>query len=76
MISRNARSVQLGDRFVKNGDPYGRIWVVIRVWTTIDGLLHARMENNDRQHETRIISVSALVDDHFFTSAPVIAGGE
>ena len=74
VLKRKSPSVQLGDRFVKVGDSYGRVWGIVRLWTTGDGLPHARMESNDRAHETRIISVSALVDDHYFT--PVLSKAE
>ena len=70
MFHRDIPSVQVHDRFVKAGDPPGRVWVVIRVWTTVDGLLHARMTGETREGETRIISVSALVDKQFFSPAP------
>ena len=69
MFRRKVLSVQAGDRFVKVGDPSEKVWVVSRVWTTVDGLLHARMESFRHQSETRIISVSALIDPEFFTPA-------
>jgi len=70
VLSRKTPGVQIGSRFVKVGDTYGRVWVVIRLWTTIDGLPHVRLENNSQHHETRIIAVSALLDDHFYIPAP------
>ena len=36
---------------------------------TSDGLMHARMQAEDRDGETRIISISALMDRHFYTPA-------
>jgi len=69
MFSREVPTVQVHDRFVKSGDPPGRVWVVIRVWKTVDNLMHARMIGESRAGETRIISVSALTDHHFYTAA-------
>jgi len=73
MLRRKAPPVQIGDRFVKAGDPPGRAWDVVRLWTTVDGVPHARMENNGQQRESRIISVSALTDPHFFSPAPNVS---
>jgi hypothetical protein len=70
MFSRKAPPVQVGDRFVKAGDPTGKAWATVRIWTTTDGLPHARIENSGQQHETRIISISALTDPHFYLPAP------
>lgn len=70
MFKRKSLPVQIGSRFVKAGDPPGRPWSVIRLWTTVDGIPHARIENNEKQHETRIISISALTDPQFYAPAP------
>ena len=64
--------IELNDRFVKSGDPPGRVWVVVRLWTASDGLPHARLEIEGRHSETRIMSVSALHDYHFYTPAPTL----
>lgn len=69
MARRDGPPLQLGDRYLKAGDRSGRVWVVIRLWTASDGLPHARMENEGRERETRIISVSALMDRHFYFPA-------
>ena len=69
MFRRDIPIIQVDDRFVKAGDPPGRVWVIIRIWTTVDGLLHARMIGETREGETRIISISALNDPHFFSPA-------
>jgi hypothetical protein len=69
LFSRRSLPVQSGDRFVKVGDPPTKVWVVSRVWETVDGLPHARMESCRHQTETRIISVSALTDPQFFVPA-------
>jgi hypothetical protein len=72
LFSRRSLPVRSGDRFVKVGDPPTKVWVVSRVWETVDGLPHARMENCQHQTETRIISVSALTDPQFFVPATVV----
>jgi hypothetical protein len=69
MIGPSSSSIELADRFIKAGDPAGRVWVVIRLWTTSDGLPHARLEIEGRRGETRIMSVSALSDRHFYSPA-------
>jgi len=69
MFTRGGAPVQLGDQFVKTGDPPGKIWTVVRLWTTTDGLPHARIENEGQQSETRIMSISALTDPHFYVPA-------
>ena len=70
MFKREGPPVQIGDRFIKKGDTWDREWVIIRLWTTVDGLPHARVENNGRGKESRIISVSALLDPFFYSPAP------
>ena len=69
MLSRKAPSVNIGDRFMKVGDQYGRAWTVMRLWTTLDGLPHVRLQSDGQDQETRIISLSALVDVHFYVRA-------
>ena len=64
--------MELYDRFVKSGDPPGRVWVVVRLWTASDGLPHARLEIEGLHSETRIMSVSALQDRRFYTPAPAL----
>lgn len=63
-------SIDVNDRFNKADDPSGRVWVVVRLWTASDGLPHARLEFEGRSGETRIMSVSALLDRHFYSPAP------
>jgi len=70
MMKHLSHPIELNDRFMKSGDPPGRVWVVVRLWTTSDGLPHARLEIEGRHNETRIMSVSALADRHFYSPAP------
>jgi hypothetical protein len=65
-LGRPASPVQIGDRFRKAGDQFGKVWEVARIWTTVDGLLHVRLRSLDRQGESRIISVITLMDRDFF----------
>lgn len=67
---RKTPLVRIGQSFIKAGDPSGMAWRVTRVWTTAIGIPHAQIENNGYRKETRIISVSALTDIHFFGPAP------
>lgn len=69
LFKRKAPTVQLSDRFIKRGDSHGNVWVVVRLWTAGDGIPHAQIERAGQQRETRIISVSALADRHFFAPA-------
>lgn len=66
MFRRKTPLVRIGESFIKAGDPAGTAWRVTRVWTTAIGIPHAQIENNCAHKETRIISVSALTDTHFF----------
>jgi hypothetical protein len=70
MASSHPSSIDVNDRFQKTGDPSGRVWVVVRLWTATDGLPHARLEFEGRSGETRIMSVSALLDRRFYSIAP------
>ncbi len=69
MFRRKNPSIQLGDQFIKAGDPHGKVWVVVRLWTPGDGIPHARMKSTGHQCESRVISLSALTDPHFFKPA-------
>lgn len=68
MFKRKPPLVRIGESFVKAGDPSGIAWRVTRVWTTAIGIPHAQIENSCLRKETRIISISALTDMHFFRS--------
>ena len=68
IFGRKAPPLQVGDRFRKSGDRFGKVWQVSRLWVTCDGILHSRLRSAS---ETRIISAVTLVDPDFFTPAPV-----
>ena len=72
MANRKYQHIQIGTRFVKVGDPYGKVWEVTRLWTTDDGLPHARLMSEGRERDTRIMSLSALADDRLFLPAPPV----
>lgn len=58
--------IRTGDRFVKVDDRLGRVWIVSRLWTAIDGVPHARLEGPEGQGMTMVVSVSTLNDRKFF----------
>lgn len=62
--------VQVGDRFIKAGIRFGTVWEIVRVWTTEDQLLHARLNSVEDHGETLAISVKTLVDRQFFMPVP------
>ena len=68
LFARKLPPVQVGNRFVKAGDPTGKVWEVSRVWTTVDGVPHARLVN---RNETLMVAVGTLADPDFFVPAPV-----
>lgn len=59
--------LQVGDRFIKAGIRFGTVWEVVRVWTTEDQLLHARLNSVENHSETMAVSARTLVDRQFFT---------
>ena len=66
MFRRKAPSPQVGDRYIKADDRIGKVWEISRLWTTVDGVPHARLTHQD---ETLAVSVSTLSDAKFFTPA-------
>ena len=58
--------LQVGDRFIKAGIRFGTVWEIVRVWTTEDQLLHARLKGVENHGETMAVSVKDLVDRQFF----------
>ncbi|WP_085373672.1 hypothetical protein [Magnetospirillum sp. ME-1] len=69
LFKRKLPAIQPGCRFVKAGDPPSKAWVVTRVWETVDGIPHARLENCIQQSESRLVSISVLNDPEFFIPA-------
>jgi len=49
---------------MKTDDRVGKVWEVSRLWTTADGVPHARLTYRD---ETLAVSVITLADTQFFT---------
>ncbi|MBR9970869.1 hypothetical protein [Magnetospirillum sulfuroxidans] len=62
--------LQPGDQFIKAGVGFGTVWEIVRVWTTGDELLHARLRSLENNSETMAISVCTLVNPRFFTPVP------
>ena len=69
IFGRKTPPIQVGDRFIKANDQTRKIWEVSRLWTTVDGVPHARLVN---RHETLMVSVSTLADQEFFEAISVI----
>lgn len=70
-LGRPVSPLRLGDRFRKARDQFDKVWEVVRIWTTVDGLLHVRLRCLDGQGETRIISAITLTDSAFFLPVPI-----
>lgn len=68
--------LQVGDRFVKAGIRFGTVWEVVRVWTTEDQLLHARLNSVENHGETMAVSASTLIDRQFFMPVPRSASSD
>lgn len=62
--------LQVGDRFVKAGILFGTVWEIVRVWTTEDQLLHARLNSVQTHGETMAVSAKTLFDRQFFMPVP------
>lgn len=69
IFGRTSPPIQIGDRFRKADDRFGAVWEVVRLWATVDGLLHARLKAGS---ETRIISAITLADTDFFSPVPTL----
>jgi hypothetical protein len=75
-LTRPASPLRLGDRFRKARDQFDKVWEVVRIWTTVDGLLHVRLRCLDGQGETRIISAITLTDSTFFRPVDAPPGAD
>jgi hypothetical protein len=64
MARQTAPGVQAGEYFVKVGDPNGKIWEVVDLRITTDGILHARLKTGD--NSTMTIAAGVLLDRHFW----------
>ncbi|WP_236686332.1 hypothetical protein [Paramagnetospirillum magnetotacticum] len=58
--------IQPGDLYVKVGDPPSKVWKITRVWSTVDGILHARLHSFFQQSEFRIVAITVLGDRDFY----------
>ena len=54
---------------MKANDQTWKVWEVSRLWTTVDGVPHARLVH---QNETLMVSIRTLADQEFFTAIPMI----
>jgi hypothetical protein len=69
IFGRKPPPIQVGDLFMKANDPTRKVWEVSRLWTTVDGVPHARLVN---RHETLMVSIRTLEDPEYFVAVPVI----
>ncbi len=69
MARRVKPKVQIGDRFIKVGEPHGRNWEVINLRITVDGILHAQLRSTGREGGAVTIAASVLVDQDFWLVA-------
>lgn len=69
-------AVEIGHRFTKAGDQFGKVWEVSRVWTASDGILHAELKGIEHQSETMTVSASTLTDRQFFVPVPTPSTGQ
>lgn len=63
---KTSSPVQVGDRFIKADIRFGTVWEIVRVWTTGDNLLHARLSSMKYHSETMTVSAKTLTDKRFF----------
>jgi len=65
-----AQHLEIGDRFIKADDRHAKIWEIAKIWTTVDGVRHVRLNNMAVQSDTMMVSVHALTDHQFFFACP------
>ena len=68
MLRRKPSPIKVGDCFIKSGDQYQKVWTVEHLWTTVDGILHARLRSGERQSDVMTVSCEILSDQQFFKS--------
>lgn len=69
MAKRVKPKVQIGDRFIKAGEPHGRVWEVVGLRVTVDGILHAQLRSTGREGGALTIAAGVLVDQNFWRAA-------
>ena len=65
-FGRKKPVIQPGDLYVKVGDPPSKVWEVTKVWSTVDGIPHARLHRFFQQSESRIVAITVLSDRDFY----------
>ena len=66
-------TIKEGDRFIKASDRLEKVWEVLKLWTSVDGVPHARLVHGD---ETLAVSIITLSDPQFFVHAPASISDE
>ncbi|WP_156612578.1 hypothetical protein [Paramagnetospirillum marisnigri] len=69
MAKRVKPKIQLGDRFIKVGEAHGRIWEVVDLRVTVDGILHAQLRATGRDGGAMTIAAGVLMDTDFWRAA-------
>jgi len=69
MAKQMIPQVQNGDRFIKVGEPHGKIWQVVNLSIAVDGILHARLQDDSRQNGSMTIAAGVLADPRFWNVA-------
>jgi hypothetical protein len=59
---RKIPPIEVGNLFVKVGDPPSKVWEVIKLWSTVDGIPHARIRSHAQQSESRLVAINVLSD--------------
>jgi hypothetical protein len=71
MAKRTEPQIQTGDRFMKLGEPNGKIWTVVELKIATDSILHARLLATGPQSSSITIAANVLVDKRFWQSAQI-----
>ena len=67
-MARAKVEIKIGDRYVKAGDRHQNVWVVVKTWTHVDGIVHVRLAKQVRASDLITVSALALEDGEFFRS--------
>lgn len=66
MTRRKTGPVQTGDRFIKVQDANRKVWEVVAVATTVDGIEHARLQSAEGLGGSITIGSGVLCDHRFW----------
>lgn len=69
MARKSAPKVCTGDRFIKVGEPHGKVWEVVELKVAVDGILHARLRDGGTHGSSMTIAAGVLTDSRFWNAA-------